>query len=178
MCIFLRRLLCDCFFFFFFFLFVKFKKNVFVTGVSMSKKQPNFHLFQTRRKRTAKKQTPLDLFRIDEQTFCLLRLGNCCLGTTKMNLQMTRYISNAHDRFKYKIHLNSKFEKGNWTYILNARKLWYKIHLAARILLAYNPSDVLCVSKVSFTKRPVEKFASYGNFFNTNLVFNFSIFFV
>ena len=127
---------------------------------------------QTKRKRTSKRQTRLDLFKIDVQTICLLRLGNCCLGTTKMNSEMTRYISNAHDRFKYKINLNSKLGEGNhWTYILNAKKMWYKIHLAARILLAYKPSDVLCVSKV--TKRPVEKFASCGNFFNKKRVLIF-----
>ena len=137
----------------------------------MSKKLP-----QARRKSTAKKQTKANLFQIDEQTFCLLRIGNCCLGTTKMNLQMTRYIINAHDKFKYKIKLNSKRKKwndGNWTYIFNAKKLWYKLHLAAKILLAYKPCDVLCVSKENFAKRPVEKFASYGNFFDKKRVFIF-----
>ncbi|ESO00012.1 hypothetical protein HELRODRAFT_185784 [Helobdella robusta] len=69
------------------------------------------------------------------------------LGTSNLDFQMEQYI------FK---------RKAEGTYIINLRKTWEKLLLAARAIAAIeNPADVCVISARPYGQRAVLKFASY-----------------
>lgn len=69
------------------------------------------------------------------------------MGATNMDFQMEQYI--------YK-------RKADGTYILNLRKTWEKVLLAARAIAAVeNPADVCIISARPYGQRAVLKFAHY-----------------
>jgi small subunit ribosomal protein SAe len=73
----------------------------------------------------------------------------CCthLGSTNVDFQMEQYV--------YK-------RKGDGIYIINLRKTWEKLLLAARAIVAIeNPADICVISTKSYGQRAVLKFATY-----------------
>jgi small subunit ribosomal protein SAe len=89
----------------------------------------------------------LDALSLKEDDVKSMLSASTHLGTSNMDFQMTQYI--------YK-------RKSDGTYIINLRKTWEKILLAARAIVAIeNPADVCVISARPYGQRAVLKFAHY-----------------
>ncbi|CAD5124475.1 unnamed protein product [Dimorphilus gyrociliatus] len=89
----------------------------------------------------------LDVLNLKEDDVTKFLASGAHLGTTNVDFQMEQYI--------YK-------RKTDLVYIINLRKTWEKLLLAARAIAAIeNPADVTVISARPYGQRAVLKFAAY-----------------
>lgn len=89
----------------------------------------------------------LDVLGLKEDDVVKLLASGTHLGATNLDFQMEQYV------FK---------RKSDGVYIINLKKTWEKIQLAARAIAAIeNPADVCVISARPYGQRAVLKFASY-----------------
>ncbi|CAJ0942354.1 unnamed protein product, partial [Mesorhabditis belari] len=88
-----------------------------------------------------------DPFALKEEDAMKFLASQTHIGTTNVDYQMQQYI--------YKRRVDG-------TYIINLRKTWQKLQLAARAIAAIeNPADVIVVSARPFAHRALMKFAAH-----------------
>jgi len=89
----------------------------------------------------------LDVLNLKEDDVKKFLASGTHVGSANMDFQMEQYV------FK---------RKSDGTYIINLRKTWEKLQLAARAIAAIeNPADVCVISARPYGQRAVLKFASY-----------------
>ncbi|XP_072168585.1 small ribosomal subunit protein uS2-like [Diadema setosum] len=89
----------------------------------------------------------LDVLALKEEDVTKLLASSTHIGSGNLDYQMTQYV------FK---------RKPDGSYIINLRKTWEKLLLAARIIVAVeNPADVCVISSRPYGQRAVLKFASH-----------------
>jgi len=89
----------------------------------------------------------LDVLNLKEEDVVKFLAASTHLGSTNLNYQMEQYV--------YK-------RKPDGTYIVNLRKTWEKLLLAARAIAAIeNPADICVISARPWGQRAVLKFASH-----------------
>jgi len=89
----------------------------------------------------------LDVLALKEDDVQKLLASGAHIGSSNLDYQMTQYI--------YK-------RKPDGSYIINLRKTWEKLLLAARIIVAIeNPADVCVISSRPYGQRAILKFASH-----------------
>ncbi|KAK9885156.1 hypothetical protein WA026_010667 [Henosepilachna vigintioctopunctata] len=89
----------------------------------------------------------LDVLSLKEDDVTMMLAANTHLGTTNVDYQMEQYI---HKR------------RADGVHIINLRKTWEKILLAARAIVAIeHPSEVFVISSRAYGQRAVLKFASH-----------------
>lgn len=89
----------------------------------------------------------LDALALKEDDVSKFLVAGTHLGSSNVDFQMEQYV--------YK-------RRQDGTYIVNLRRTWEKVLLAARAIAAIeNPADVCCISARPYGQRAVLKFASY-----------------
>ena len=89
-----------------------------------------------------------ELLAIRENDVKWLLWGYCHIGSCgKPNLKMVKYYSRKNP---------SPYN------LINIEKMWWKISLAARIFVAYNPSEILVVSQNKLTHTAASSFIKYN----------------
>ena len=89
----------------------------------------------------------LDVLSLKEEDVTKFLACSTHLGSTNVDFQMEQYV--------YK-------RKSDGVYIINVKKTWEKLLLAARAIAAIeNPADVCIISARPYGQRAILKFASY-----------------
>merc|ERR1711970_1067560 len=84
----------------------------------------------------------------DEADVAKMLAANTHLGTKQVNYQMEQYVYKRREQ--------------DGIHIINSKKTWEKLVLAARVIVAIeNPADVYCISSRPMGQRAVLKFAHY-----------------
>ncbi|GBP29716.1 40S ribosomal protein SA [Eumeta japonica] len=89
----------------------------------------------------------LDVLALNEEDVTKMLAATTHLGADNVNFQMETYV--------YK-------RRSDGTHVINLRRTWEKLMLAARAVVAIeNPADIFVISSRSFGQRAVLKFAAH-----------------